>query len=193
MPFEPIDDVAVAREYAQRTGEILRSIDLEQVARAVAALRDARTRGATIFLLGNGGSASTASHFATDLTKATGRDGAPGVRALSLTDNVSLMTALSNDVSYEEVFTGQLDPLLRANDVVIAISASGESPNILRAVELARARKATTIALVGFDGGRLVRSVDIAIHVRSSRGEYGPVEDVHLAIHHMVAACLARG
>lgn len=193
MSLRPVNDLAVMREYVRRTGEILQSIDLEQVARAVGALRNARMRGATVFVVGNGGSASTASHFATDLAKATDRDGAPHVRALSLTDNVSLMTALSNDLAYEEVFTGQLDRLLRENDVLIAISVSGESPNILRAVEFARERNAITIALVGFDGGPLAGSVDIAVHARSERGEYGQVEDVHLAIHHMVTACLARG
>lgn len=193
MSSEPIDDEGVARAYLDGTRRLLAAIDLDQVTRVVKVLRAAREREATVYVVGNGGSASTASHFAADLAKATVRDGSPHVRVLSLTDNVSLMTALSNDHGYEHLFTGQLRSLLLPGDVLIAISVSGGSPNVLRAVELAHERGATTIAFTGFDGGQLLRSADLAIHVASERGVYGPVEDVHLAIHHLVTTCLARG
>jgi len=193
MSSEPIDDDAVARAYLDGTRRLLAAVDVGQVTRVVKVLREARERAATVYIVGNGGSAATASHFATDLSKATVRDGSPRVRALSLTDNVALMTALSNDLGYEQVFVGQLRGLLRPGDVLIAISVSGSSPNVLRTVELAHECGATSIAFVGFDGGQLVRSADLAIHVASERGVYGPVEDVHLAIHHLVTTCLARG
>lgn len=193
MSSEPIDDDAVARAYLESTRSLLDAVDISQVTGVVKILREARERAATVYIVGNGGSAATASHVATDLSKATDRDGFPRVRALSLTDNVAWMTALSNDHGYEDVFAGQLQSLLRAGDVLIAISASGNSPSVLRAVELAHQRRATTIAFVGFDGGALLRSADFAIHVASERGAYGPVEDVHLAIHHLITSCLARG
>ncbi len=193
MSSEPIDDDAVARAYLDSTRRLLAAVDVDQVTRVVKVLREARERAATVYIVGNGGSAATASHFAADLSKATVRDGSARVRALSLTDNVALMTALSNDQGYEQVFTGQLHGLLRADDVLIAISASGNSPSVLRAVELAHQRRATSIAFVGFDGGELLRCADLAIHVASERGVYGPVEDLHLAIHHLVTTCLARG
>lgn len=193
MSSDRIDDSAVARAYLDRTATLLSAVDVRQIARVVQLLREARRREATIYIIGNGGSAATASHFATDLNKLSDHDGSPRVRALSLTDNVAFMTALSNDHAYEEVFAGQLDRLIRADDVLIAISASGNSPSVLRAVELARTRRATTIAFVGFDGGVLLGAADIAVHVVSERGLYGPVEDAHVALQHVVTQCLARG
>lgn len=193
MSSEPVDDAALVRAYVDSTSRLLAALDVVQVARVAQALREARRRGATVFVVGNGGSAATASHFVTDLNKLTDRDDAPHIRALSLTDNVPFMSALSNDVDYEHVFSGQLDRLLRPGDVLVAISASGRSPNVLRAVEHARARGLRTIALVGFDGGALLSLAEMAIHVRSEHGAYGPVEDVHHAIQHVLAHCLSRG
>lgn len=186
------DDESVATRYLETTQRLVGSVDVHQVARVVRILREARDQGRTVFIVGNGGSASNASHFATDLSNATHRDGAPRLRAVSLTDNSAWMTAISNDHGYDRVFSGQLDGLLRRGDVLVAISASGSSPNVLEAVRLARERGATTVALVGFDGGQLLGSADAAIHVVSDHGAYGPVEDTHLAIQHLVTLCLAR-
>jgi D-sedoheptulose 7-phosphate isomerase len=170
----------------------LASVDLSQVEEVVRTLRGARERGSSVYVVGNGGSAATASHFATDLGKATKRPGGQPLRVTSLTDNMPWLSALANDDGYEHVFTGQLENLLRDGDVLVAISVSGNSPNVVRAVELARQRRATTVAFVGFDGGRLLSTADLCIHVASQPGLYGPVEDAHLAIHHLITTCLAR-
>lgn len=191
MSSEPGDEER-ARSHLESTREALSGIDPAAVARVVAVLRQARGSGATVYVIGNGGSASTASHLATDLSKATARDGAKRLRAISLSDNAAFLTALANDDGYDQVFAGQLSGLVRAGDVLIAISASGNSANVLRAVELARGRGATTVALVGFDGGDLLRLADVAVHVATEHGAYGTVEDAHLAIHHALTVCLAH-
>ncbi len=139
----------------------------------------------TIYLFGNGGSAALASHFACDLAKGTINGSAKRFRVLALTDNVPLMTAWANDSSYEDIFAEQLAIFAGPGDVAFAISASGNSPNILRAVEEARDRGAVTIGLCGFGGGRLAELADHAVVVASD--EYGPVEDIHLVLNHAIA------
>jgi D-sedoheptulose 7-phosphate isomerase len=144
--------------------------------------------------LGNGGSAATASHFACDLGKNTLADGLPCFRALSLADNTALMTAWANDTAYDNLFCGQLQTLLQPEDVVIGLSASGNSPNVLRAMQMARERGAVTVGLTGFAGGRLKDLVDLAIVVPSQCMEQ--IEDLHLVLEHVVVTALrerARG
>jgi D-sedoheptulose 7-phosphate isomerase len=141
-----------------------------------------------IYILGNGGSASTASHFACDLSKATITGDLPRLRVTSLTDNVALLTAWANDSSYEAVFAEQLANLLDPGDVVVAISASGKSPNALAAIGAARSRGAVTVGMVGFTGGPLKTMVDVAVHVPSQN--YGVVEDCHLVLEHAITAAM---
>lgn len=183
-------DVERLESYRRRTAAILDSLDLDAVSAVVEELHDAWRRRALIAVAGNGGSASTASHMATDLVKATKVDGRPAVRALSLVDNVALLTALANDEGYEVGFERQLEAIFRPGDVLILISASGSSLNVVSAAQEAKALGGKTIALVGFDGGRLAEICDLVVHAESERGEYGPVEDVHLALNHMIAGCL---
>ena len=189
---ESVGDSDVLRTYFTRLRDLLGGVDYEALERIVDLLRVARDRGSAVYVAGNGGSAAAASHFATDLAKATRRPGKSPLRVLSLTDNTAWLTALANDEGYEHVFTGQLESLLRDGDVLILISASGNSPNVIRAAELARQRGAKSVALVGFDGGQLLRLVDISVHAASETDAYGPVEDTLLAVHHAIAACLAR-
>jgi len=137
-----------------------------------------------IVIMGNGGSATTASHFARDLRMGTVVKGKPRMRTLSITDNVAMITALANDIGYDSVFKEQLVSQLSEGDVVIGISASGNSPNVLNAMEYARANGAITIGLTGFDGGKLKGMVDKAIIVSS--WDYGQVEDVHLSLDHII-------
>ena len=111
-------------------------------------------------------------------------------RAISLTDNVPVLTAIANDYGYDEIFLKQLEVLMSPGDVVVAISVSGNSPNVLRAVEYAQAHGATTVALTGFDGGKLRPLAQLGVHVPTTRGEYGPAEDVHMILDHLVSACL---
>jgi D-sedoheptulose 7-phosphate isomerase len=128
--------------------------------------------------------------MATDWGYVAYREGRENCRVVGLADNSAMLTALGNDVAYTDVFSGQLRALLRPGDVVVAVSASGNSPNILRGVELARERGAVTVGLVGFEGGRLKDLCDHVVHVKSAVGDYGPVEDIHLMINHILTAFL---
>jgi len=163
---------------------ILSEIPIDAIERAVGIILDAYDNGAHVYVVGNGGSATNATHFACDLSKATIVDGRARLRVTSLTDNIALLTAWANDTSYDRVFSEQLTNLLDPGDVVIAISASGNSPNVVSAVVAARLMRASTIALVGFAGGRLLEAVDAAIHVPSN--DYGVVEDCHSVIEHAI-------
>ena len=138
--------------------------------------------------MGNGGSASTASHFVCDLSKNTRRDGWPHFKVIGLTDNMALFSAYANDEGYENVFSQQLASLLMPEDIVIAISASGNSKNILNAVLYAKGQNAVTVGFTGFDGGSLASLVDVNIHVNSSIIEH--VEDIHLMLEHIVVKSL---
>ena len=154
-------------------------------------LRALRDRGGTVYVAGNGGSAATAAHWANDLIKAARRSGGPPIRAIALGDNVAAVTALANDEGYEHVFSGQLETLGRPDDLLVVISASGNSPNLVRAVEMARCRGIGTVGLLGFDGGLLKSMVDIAVWVQTKKGAYELAEDCHSAICHALARCLA--
>ncbi|MGA2286546.1 MAG: SIS domain-containing protein, partial [Dehalococcoidia bacterium] len=140
--------------------------------------------------LGNGGSAATASHAATDWLKPNRRDNLGGVSTASLVDNVALLTAWANDTSFDNVFAAQLESLLRPGDVVIAVSGSGNSPNVLQAVQAAREAGAVTIGFAGFDGGALGRMVDISVVVPCD--SQGMIEDVHLMLVHALTVVLRQ-
>lgn len=178
---------AFAKGYLDYLQEVLRRLDVAAIARVIETLLAARERGARIFFLGNGGSAATASHFANDLAIGCSKGGKP-FRALSLTDNLAIVTAIGNDCGYEEIFCQQLHTHLVPGDVVVAISASGNSPNVIKAVEYANGVPAETVALTGFDGGRLKQVANLVVHVPTAKGEYGPVEDVHLILDHLVSS-----
>ena len=183
------DAADFARGYLDYLREVLGRLDLTEIAHFATTLLDARERGARIFFIGNGGSAATASHFANDIAIGS-RSWKKPFRVVSLTDNVAIMTAIANDYGYERVFTLQLQTLLTDDDVVVAISASGNSPNLLSAVEYANGVGATTVAITGFDGGELRRIARQCVHVPTQKGEYGPAEDVHLVLDHLVGAYL---
>lgn len=183
---------ATAAEFLRDYFQILRAIDLDEITRVLALLQDTRRRDAMIYLAGNGGSASTASHWANDLGKAAQTGGAKPLRVLSLTDNVSWLTALANDEGYERSIAGQLENFARAGDLLIVLSASGNSPNLVRAVEIARQRGVTTVGLLGFDGGVLKTMVDERLLLASPRGAYGLVESGHVLACHLLTYCLAQ-
>lgn len=164
------------------------SVSCDAMARATHMLLDAREAGARVYVMGNGGSASTATHFVCDLIKTAQVSGRRPLRAFSLSDNPALLTAWGNDVSYEIVFAEQVRALADPGDVVIAISATGKSPNIVAGLEAAKAAGARTIGLLGFDGGPSLKMVDVAVHVSSH--DYGIVESVHLGIVHAVTASI---
>lgn len=162
----------------------IESVDLEKVSQAIELFREARAQGRHIFVCGNGGSASTASHFVCDILKGASFNRAERFRITALTDSLSTLTAYSNDVSYECVFAEQLKNFAGAGDLVIAISGSGNSPNVLRAVEYANETRCTTIALTGRDGGKLAPLARLNIQV--PHNHMGRIEDVHMMILHMI-------
>jgi len=158
------------------------------IAEVIGILQRARLQGNQVFILGNGGSASTASHFVCDLAKNTRRVDLPHFRVIGLTDNMAIFSAYANDDGYENVFSLQLANLIRPDDIVIAISASGNSKNVLQAIEEAKKHSVTTIGFTGFDGGHLGQMVHINIHVKSNIIEH--VEDIHLMLEHMIVTAL---
>lgn len=176
--------------YAEHLRRLLAAGDVAGLAKAVTILQHARREGRLVFVAGNGGSAATANHFAHDLAWGARRADVPHIRAMSLTGNESRVTALGNDIGYERIFVEQLAVLARPGDVLVAISASGNSPNILRAVEYMNAHDGRTIGLTGFDGGALRSRCHAVVHVATAKGEYGPVEDLHMVACHMLVAHL---
>lgn len=165
-------------------------LPLEGIGHAIAVLQWARMNDKQVFIMGNGGSAATASHFACDLAKGTLLPDKPRFRVISLTDSMPLFSALANDFGYEHVFTEQLASLVRKGDVVVAISGSGNSMNVVNAVKYARKVQATTIGLLGFDGGLLKDLVDICVLVPNDT--YEQIEDLHLMLAHLVCTCIRQ-
>lgn len=188
--FTP-DPTAFAEAYIQYLQSVLRRVDSAEIGAFIETLLDARRRGATVFFIGNGGSAATASHFANDLAFGTNDYDQP-FRVLSLTDNVPVLTALGNDFGYEEIFVRQLRVMGKPNDVLVAISASGNSPNLIKAFDYALAAGIKTVAITAFDGGKMRAMADSGIHVPTEPKEYGPAEDVHMVLDHLVASYLMR-
>jgi len=176
--------------YGEYLSDLLSKLDFNAISATAACLKKAREEGRTIFFAGNGGSASTASHFAQDIAEIPRKVGGKAFRTFSLNDHAAALTAISNDYDYSQVFSLQMANHFEAGDVLVVISASGNSPNVVKAAELARERKGTIIALVGFDGGLLAKMSDITVCVKTLKGEYGPVEDVHLVLNHMLVSYL---
>jgi D-sedoheptulose 7-phosphate isomerase len=170
--------------YLQHQKAALDSIPLESVGRIIDRFRLALAEDRQVFVFGNGGSAANASHFITDLGKGASDKIGKRFRCLSINDNVSWLTALGNDYAYEDVFVRQLENYARAGDLVMVMSVSGNSPNVVKAVDWAKRRGVFTIALVGGKRGRLAEIADLPVVIDSHH--YGRVEDAHMAICHMV-------
>ena len=171
-------------DYVARQKAALESIDLAAVGRLVERLKRAVAEDRQVFVFGNGGSAANASHFATDLGKGASDKIGKRFRVMSINDNVSWITALGNDYAYEDVYVRQLENYARPGDIVLVMSVSGNSPNVVKAVEWARKNGAFTAALVGAKRGRLAEIADEAIVIDSPH--YGRAEDAHMAICHML-------
>jgi len=171
--------------YAEETARAASSVEEAAIARAAAILLDAYQSGATVFSCGNCGSAAIANHLQCDHMKGvrTATDLSPRVTSLSV--NIELLTAIANDLTYADVFTYQLQSQSRPGDALIAVSSSGRSANIVRALEWARDHGLRTIALTGFDGGEARRVAEVAIHVHGTN--YGVIEDLHQAVMHALA------
>jgi len=171
-------------QYKDALIEAIETVDIGRVEQAIRILAEARDRGRRIFVCGNGGSASTASHFACDIVKGASYQRSTRFRIMALTDSLPTLTAYSNDVSYECVFEEQLKNFAEPDDVVVAISGSGNSPNVLRAVAYANSIGCRTVALTGRDGGKLGPLAQLNIQV--SAPHMGRIEDIHLMVLHMI-------
>jgi len=180
-----------SKSYIEYVCSILEKISSDDIGQFVESLLSARDRESTVYFIGNGGSAATASHFANDIAIGTRSLDKP-FRVISLCDNQAVITAIANDDGYENIFSRQLGVLLKKDDVVVAISASGNSKNLLTAIDTAKQKGATTIGLTAFDGGKLKEMVDISVHVPTNKGEYGPAEDGHIVLDHLVGSYLMR-
>ena len=178
------------RGYCKYVSELLCDLDFQAIVKVAQLILEKSKDGQTIFLVGNGGSAATASHFATDLTLCSQPEDSIHFRAISLTDSMPIITALANDRGYKEIFTGQMRNLFHKDDMLIAISGSGNSPNVVAAARLAKELGGVTVGVVGFDGGELAQICDYNVHVSTNKGEYGPVEDIHLMLDHMITSYL---
>ncbi len=173
------------KNYISALQQTMDQLPQQSIVEVINVLQRARLQGNQIFIMGNGGSASTASHFVCDLAKNTRHNDLPHFRVIGLTDNMAILSAYANDEGYASVFSQQLTNLIRPNDIVIAISASGNSQNVLDAVEEAQKHdNVTTIGFTGFDGGQLGQMVHVNVYVNSNIIEH--VEDIHLMLEHMV-------
>jgi D-sedoheptulose 7-phosphate isomerase len=183
--FDPLTSI---HWYFDEMKQTLDRLDPEPIEQSIALLHQARIDQKQIFIMGNGGSASTATHMVCDLAKNTRRENWPHFRVIGLSDSMAIFSAYGNDDGYDNVFALQLANLVQSGDVVVAISTSGNSPNVLRAVELAHERGATVIGMTGFDSGRLGSMSDIHLHVPSDCIEQ--VEDIHLMLEHLITKAL---
>lgn len=180
-----------SREYFDYLKRVLDGIDTASIRRFVEVLIDCRDRETTVFFIGNGGSAATASHFANDLSIGTNAPDKP-FKVMSLTDNVSVLTALGNDFGYDEIFIRQLKVYGKAGDVLVGISASGNSKNLVKCFDFAADVGIQTVAITAFDGGIIKSMADYNVHVPTELNEYGPAEDAHMILDHLISSYLMR-
>ena len=186
VPAAPYESAAMYFSgYAEETVRAASSVETTAVARAAEILLDAYTREATVFSCGNGGSASIANHLQCDHTKNVGKSTDLLPRVMSLSVNVEVLTAIANDHAFQDVFTHQLRSQSRPGDVLVAVSSSGRSANIVTALRWARDHGLRTISLTGFDGGEARTIADVSIHVNGTN--YGVIEDLHQTIMHALA------
>lgn len=181
--------VVKAADYLGETRNVMARLDTDLIDRISEQIWQAYEQDHTVYLFGNGGSAALASHLACDLAKGTAANGRRRLRAVSLNDNAALVTALANDHEYAEIFAEQLHHI-EPGDVALAISSSGNSPNVVRGLEVARQAGATTIAVSGFKGGRVKSLCDMCLVVPSDNVQY--IEDSHLSVMHAIFSALRQ-
>lgn len=180
-----------ARVYFARLNDALAKVSFKEISELADLIRETSLERGTVWVAGNGGSASTASHMAVDLSFGVKPLGS--IRAICLAESTSSVTATGNDVAFNEIFSRQITSLVRPGDLVILISASGNSPNLLLAVEAAAQVGARTAAILGFDGGKLAHHVQLAVVTQTAVGDYGVAEDLHLAVNHCLREILSDG
>ena len=189
FPDKPIDGIAAYIDaYADQVAHALASIDRVQLEKACDLLDVTYSQGGTVYVCGNGGSASISNHFHCDHLKGVQTDTTIKPRVVSLASTVETLTAIANDISYAEIFSYQLRTMAGPGDVLITVSSSGDSENVVRAATWATANHVRVISFTGFSGGRTVALADINLHVDADN--YGVVEDAHQSIMHILAQFL---
>lgn len=186
-PFSPIE-VTFSKTYFRSVESALRRLPHALIDQVTDALWQAYLAGRTVYVFGNGGSAALASHCACDFGKGTVVNGNRRFRVLALTDNIPLMTAWANDARYEDIFAEQLLPLVEKSDVALAISGSGNSPNVLNALQVAKDAGALTIGLTGFRGGKMKALCDLCVIIPSDNMQV--IEDLHVSVNHAIFVSL---
>ncbi len=172
------------KTYLAEVIAMMQEMPVEDIDRVVQILSKARANGNTIFLVGNGGSGATASHFANDIIKNTLQEGKPPVKCIALTDNMPIIMAIANDWDYSRIFVEQLKPLAQPGDVLIGFSGSGNSANVIKAMEWAKENGVTVVALGGRDGGKMKALAEVSVIVPTT--SMAQIEDAHLIITHML-------
>lgn len=178
-------------QYLERVSRAIKSIDESNLQDIINEIQFAIAKERTIFVAGNGGSAAISSHFVTDLLK-IGHKIKKNIRAFSLCDNQSLVTATSNDFGYSNVYSWQLSRLAHENDILITISSSGDSENIIKLLETAKSLHVNSISISGFQGGVASKIANLSIITKSANGDYGPVEDSHSILCHYIADQISK-
>ena len=166
--------------------ELINEIDPHVIETIINAIEHTVQKKSRIYILGNGGSSATASHMVNDLGAGLRRRGIINLDVVSLADNTPVITAIANDIGYDNIFYMQMEGLLNSEDLVIAISCSGNSPNITKAIQYAKKQGCKLVGITGFDGGLLKEMSDINFHVDVEKGQYGLVEDVHMILDHII-------
>jgi D-sedoheptulose 7-phosphate isomerase len=187
--IKPQLPVVKAADYLGETRGVMARLDADLIDRISEQIWQAYEQERTVYLFGNGGSAALASHLACDLAKGTAANGRRRMRAVSLNDNLALLTALANDLEYDEIFAEQLHHI-EPGDVALAISSSGNSPNVVRGLEVAQQAGATTVAITGFKGGRVKSLCDMCLVVPSDNVQY--IEDSHLSVMHAIFSAVRQ-
>ena len=175
-----------ANSYLDRLKSKIDLVDHDELVKIIHILEDAHSSNSRIYVAGNGGSAATAAHIVNDLGSGLKRRNIKNFDIHSSSDNSASITAIANDIGYEKVFVTQVSGILRSNDVILAISASGNSPNIIQLCDYAKNIGCKIIGLTGFDGGYLKKISDVSYHVETQKGEYGLVEDMHMIFDHLL-------
>lgn len=174
------------KDYINKLTSLLQQLDLSSIQSIIEELDNCEKKDSKIYIIGNGGSAATASHMANDLSIGLKLREIRNFNVESLSDNNSICTAIANDIGYENIFYAQIKNKIKKDDILISISCSGNSANILKATQYAKTIGSTIVAMTGFSGGELKELANITFHVNTDKGEYGLVEDVHMILDHII-------
>ena len=185
-----MDYTGFIKNYIDLEISVLQKLDREEISALMNELEETRLHGATVYIMGNGGSGATASHFANDFNQGLSQHLERKFHFVCLNDNMATIMAVANDIGYEAVFEFQLRGRVTKNDLVIGISGSGNSPNVLRAIELAKSAGARTAGLTGYDGGKLRQIADLSVHVPAMSMQIA--EDIHMVLDHLIMAVFYR-